>query len=141
MCMVVDMSQTRLYTERASEMDGLCTVLSFKTPPLAYLCSLPQGFVDPHVHLIPAGLSLAQLNLAGVTSRAAFMNACRRACSGVAAGTWVHGGGWDEAAWGGQVPHRTWLDEVSASVRAVHTLTGDSTLTCTMQQSSTLTWP
>lgn len=73
-----------------------------------------QGFVDSHVHLIPAGLSLTQLSLAHVRSREAFTRVVRDACTRLPPGQWLYGTGWNEALWGGPAPDKSWLDDVSS---------------------------
>ena len=49
-----------------------------------------QGLHDPHVHLIQGGLSLAQLQLASVTSKQAFVDAVAGACGAHTAQHRVH---------------------------------------------------
>ena len=73
------------------------------------------GFVDPHVHLVMAGLGLRQLDLSAANSRAAFAAAiateARRLDGADPAGRqWLLARGWDESRWGGERPTAAWLD-------------------------------
>ena len=74
--------------------------------------------MDPHVHLMTAGLMLREADLSASTSRTAAVQAVREAWErqkkepGADSSGWVLGGGWDELKWGGALPDRGWLDEV-----------------------------
>jgi hypothetical protein len=69
--------------------------------------------VDPHVHLLPAGLLLQRLMLdSGIDSPGEFTARVARYSSGLAPEQWVLGGGWDDNQWGGQLPNASWIDEV-----------------------------
>ncbi|GLI65679.1 hypothetical protein VaNZ11_009286, partial [Volvox africanus] len=70
------------------------------------------GFVDAHVHLVPAGLSLSRVDLRGVASRAALQARVAQAAAGLGPSDWLLGGQWDEGDWGGEMPSAQWLDEV-----------------------------
>jgi hypothetical protein len=75
---------------------------------------LPQGIVDPHVHLLPAGLLLQRLlqQDSGITSQQEFTARVALYSDGLGPEQWVLGGGWDEAHWGGQLPDISWIDQV-----------------------------
>ncbi|GIM11474.1 hypothetical protein Vretimale_14968 [Volvox reticuliferus] len=70
------------------------------------------GFVDAHVHVIPAGLSLARVDLHGAPSRAALQERVAQAAARLGPSDWLLGGQWDEGDWGGEMPTAQWLDEV-----------------------------
>jgi len=83
--------------------------------------------VDPHVHLIPGGLFLKTVNLRGLQGGrqqladrlAAAAAAAAAAGDGSSGGSnggrkaWLIGVGWSESDWGGELPDKTWIDEVS----------------------------
>jgi Amidohydrolase family len=71
-----------------------------------------QGFIDPHVHLIPGGLTLTSIDLRGVTGRADFAARIAAAAAAAAPGEWLTAFGWSEADWGGGLPDVAWVDEV-----------------------------
>jgi predicted amidohydrolase YtcJ len=71
-----------------------------------------QGFVDAHVHVVPAGLSLGRVDLRGVTSRDRLQERVAEAEARLGPREWLLGGQWDEGDWGGQLPTAEWLDQV-----------------------------
>ncbi len=79
-------------------------------------CVVP-AFVDAHVHLLMAGLSLRQTDLSGVSSRADFERSIAESAARLAkedpAGTaWLEAWGWSAEQWaaeGGAAPDRRWL--------------------------------
>lgn len=73
---------------------------------------LTQGFVDIHIHLIPAGLLLGYANLRKADSRGAFTAGVRAAHQTLPEGQWLLGGLFDDNHWGGGLPDKTWIDEV-----------------------------
>jgi predicted amidohydrolase YtcJ len=75
-------------------------------------CILP-GFVDAHVHFQAGGLDLGRVDLRSVRSREDWVRAVQRKVEGTPSGAWILGGGWDEHRWGGTLPDRGWLDEIS----------------------------
>jgi predicted amidohydrolase YtcJ len=95
--------------------------------------------VDPHVHLIPGGLLLSSINLRDLKGgRQEFAQRVAAAAAAAAAGgssgsssdssggfsvsdrsSWLIGMGWSESDWGGELPNRSWVDEVSRTVPAV----------------------
>jgi hypothetical protein len=71
------------------------------------------GFVDAHVHLQGGGLELFRVELRGATSPDEFMLRVGERARTLPEGSWVLGGGWDHHLWGGELPHRAWLDRVA----------------------------
>lgn len=114
-----------------------------------------QGFVEPHAHVLAAGLALGRVSLAAVRSPREFTQHIAQHAAALlqpgpsgsssshdssgsgsssdgsgssASGSdgsgggggggglqaappvWLQGGGWDEQQWGGQLPHKAWLD-------------------------------
>lgn len=75
------------------------------------------AFVDAHVHLVMAGLSLRQIDLSAATSRTSFEKAIAQGASRLAredpAGpAWLEAWGWSAERWsneGGRTPDRSWL--------------------------------
>ncbi|WIA42290.1 hypothetical protein OEZ86_008304 [Tetradesmus obliquus] len=84
----------------------------------------PEGFVDPHVHLIFGGLSLSQINLRGASSRQEVAARVAAAAAAAADGAWLLGGGWSEADWGGGLPDASWLDEMQREWIRTQSLAG-----------------
>ena len=69
------------------------------------------GFIDCHVHLLMAGLSLTRADLTGCDSRDALIEKLRERASSLPEGAWLLGRGWDQERLGGVWPRREWLDE------------------------------
>lgn len=68
------------------------------------------GMIDAHAHLLMGGLSLAELDLSGIRSRAAFEDAIARRHTELEPGRWLIAGGWSEENWPGrEQPDKTWL--------------------------------
>ncbi|MDX1548446.1 MAG: amidohydrolase [Rhodothermales bacterium] len=74
------------------------------------------GFIDNHTHFLSGGFQLASVNLRDADTPAEF---ARRL--GAFAETlsddedrWITGGDWDHERWGGELPHRDWIDRLTA---------------------------
>ncbi|KAF8057238.1 LAF3 [Scenedesmus sp. PABB004] len=76
------------------------------------------GFVDAHVHLVPGGLSLSQIDLRGAASRREVAERVAAAAAAAPPGAWLLGTGWSEADWseaegGAVLPDASWIDEAA----------------------------
>jgi len=71
------------------------------------------GFIDTHVHFLDAGSRLASVQLRDAATREEFVERIRAFAATVPAGTWITGGDWDHTLWGGELPHRSWIDAVT----------------------------
>jgi predicted amidohydrolase YtcJ len=67
------------------------------------------GLMDAHTHFIAGGFELAGVQLRDAATPNEFS---RRIAEFAAAhpGEWVTGGTWDHELWGGELPHRSWID-------------------------------
>ena len=74
------------------------------------------GLTDAHLHFLAYGISLREIDLAGVaTLDEALARVAARAAE-TPAGQWLHGRGWDHTLWaGGDFPTRQDLDRVAPS--------------------------
>lgn len=72
------------------------------------------GIIDPHVHLTLGALQLGQPILRNASGRREFTNIIANAAQELAPGQWISGGNWDNDGWGGELPHRDWIDAVTA---------------------------
>lgn len=71
------------------------------------------GFVDAHVHLVMAGSTMEQVDLARCRDREDFeARLARRAARlpGEGPDAWLVGHGWLETDWGGDLPDASWLE-------------------------------
>ncbi|KAK9682800.1 hypothetical protein RND81_10G097200 [Saponaria officinalis] len=71
------------------------------------------GFIDSHVHLLPGGLQMAQVNLHGVSTKQEFIEKIEVAAKSKKERDWVLGGGWNNILWGGELPTTTWIDDIT----------------------------
>ena len=71
------------------------------------------GFIDSHVHLLPSGFELSSVKLRDAATREAFTKRIAEFAADLQPGEWLTGGTWDHQNWGGELPHREWIDEVT----------------------------
>lgn len=69
------------------------------------------GFMDNHVHFLEGGSGLASLDLRNVTTSADFKEKVAKYAILHPAGRWILNGNWDQTLWGGELPHKDWIDE------------------------------
>ncbi len=68
------------------------------------------GFIDSHTHFIPGGFQLSSVDLRDADTREEFGRRILEFAGGLEAGDWITGGDWDHELWGGDLPHRSWID-------------------------------
>lgn len=71
------------------------------------------GFIDNHTHFLQGGFLLAQISLRDAATPEEFARRIGEYAAGLEAGQWVLGGDWDHELWGGELPRRDWIDEVT----------------------------
>jgi hypothetical protein len=71
------------------------------------------GFIDPHVHFVMASTMLTQASLRDAANRKEFVERIAIAAKALPKGQWLEGGNWDQDRWGGEMPHRKWIDAVT----------------------------
>jgi len=71
------------------------------------------GFVDNHTHFLSGGFQLASVNLRQASTPAAFAELVESFAADAISGAWITGGDWDHEAWGGELPTREWIDDVT----------------------------
>ena len=71
------------------------------------------GFIDTHVHFLDGGEALESVQLRDVTSREQFRQRFADYVTTIEPGEWILGGTWDHEAWGGELPTRDWIDDVT----------------------------
>lgn len=74
---------------------------------------LTPGFIDTHVHFIDGGAALASVQLRDAASREEFTSRIAAFADSVEPGEWILGGTWDHENWGGELPRRDWIDDVT----------------------------
>jgi len=72
------------------------------------------GMIDSHVHLISGGMQLNSVQLRDADSPEKFtLRIAEFVQKQADSDQWVTGGDWDHTLWGGELPDRKWIDEVS----------------------------
>lgn len=71
------------------------------------------GFIDPHVHFVMASTMLSQPSLRDAANPKEFVERIATAAKALPKGQWLEGGNWDQDRWGGEMPHRKWVDAVT----------------------------
>ena len=71
------------------------------------------GFIDTHVHFLDGGEALESVQLRDVTSREQFRERFANYVGTIEPGEWILGGTWDHEAWGGELPTRDWIDDLT----------------------------
>jgi len=74
---------------------------------------LTPGFIDTHVHFIEGGEALASVQLRDANSQEEFTRRIAAFADTVEPGEWILGGTWDHENWGGELPRRDWIDDVT----------------------------
>ena len=73
------------------------------------------GFIDSHTHFIQGGFQLSSIDLRDAASPEEFGARLVQFARGVEDGAWITGGDWDHERWGGELPHRRWIDAATFS--------------------------
>lgn len=74
---------------------------------------LVPGFIDTHVHFISGGAGLASVQLRDAATPEAFAARIGAFAETVEPGDWIMYGDWDHEMWGGELPRRDWIDDVT----------------------------
>jgi len=76
---------------------------------------LVPGFIDNHTHFLSGGYSLTSVQLKEVTTRQGFIETIKNYCKNNPDNSWIQGGEWNNDAWGGELPSRSWIDSVTGN--------------------------
>jgi predicted amidohydrolase YtcJ len=68
------------------------------------------GFIDTHVHFTWGGDGLASVQLRDAATPEVFTDRLGDFAAGLQPGEWILNGTWDHENWGGELPHRDWID-------------------------------
>jgi hypothetical protein len=70
------------------------------------------GFIDNHVHFIRGGLAMQRVDLRDADSPEEFARRIGERAR-QRPGEWITEGSWDHEMWGGELPHRDWIDAIT----------------------------
>ena len=71
------------------------------------------GFTDSHCHFLDGGLRLLSVQLRDVKTKEEFREKLKEYIQTKEPGTWILGGDWNHYNFGGELPTREWIDDVS----------------------------
>jgi predicted amidohydrolase YtcJ len=71
------------------------------------------GFTDSHVHFIDGGFALLSVKLRDARTKSEFIQRIAAYARTLPRGAWITNGDWDHTNWGGELPHRSWIDSVT----------------------------
>ncbi len=76
------------------------------------------GMCDSHIHLIEGGRHLASVQLRHAKSKEEFASLIAKfiKTKRPPGKQWLTGGDWDHTLWGGELPDRNWIDEVTGGI-------------------------
>lgn len=74
---------------------------------------LVPGFIDTHVHFLDGGTVLSSVQLRDAGTPEEFTRRIGEFAEGIEPGEWILGGTWDHQLWGGELPRRDWIDDVT----------------------------
>ena len=72
------------------------------------------GFIDNHTHFMDGSASIVSIQTQSTKSQKAFIERVRQYAAKQPKGDWISGGLWDHEAWGGELPHKDWIDSVTS---------------------------
>jgi predicted amidohydrolase YtcJ len=71
------------------------------------------GLMDNHTHFMSGGFQLMSIDLRDAKSKIEFVKRIKEHAKQLDTGEWITGGDWDHEIWGGELPTRNWIDEVT----------------------------
>lgn len=101
--LILDVGTSADVLSRAGDAEVVDAAGRFVTP----------GFIDAHVHFLDGGFKLASVQLRDADSPEEFARRIGAFAETVPEGTWITGGDWDHQLWGGELPHRGMIDELT----------------------------
>jgi len=72
---------------------------------------ITPGFIDSHVHLLTGGRSLLSVELRDAATKKEFTKRIADFAKNSKPNEWILEGNWDHTLWGGELPHKDWVDE------------------------------
>lgn len=75
---------------------------------------ITPGFIDSHVHLLMGGNSLLSVQLRDADTPEEFTKRIGDYANTIKVGDWILEGNWDHTLWGGELPTKDWIDEVTS---------------------------
>jgi predicted amidohydrolase YtcJ len=103
--------------ERISAIGSSAEVMKRVTPKTRVIDArglfVCPGFIDSHIHFLQGGFGLASVQLRDASTRAEFRKRIAEAAAARPPHTWLRNGDWDHELWGGELPRKEWIDDVT----------------------------
>lgn len=77
---------------------------------------LMPGMIDNHVHFEMGSVGLSQVQLRDAATPEEFARRIGEAAQHAQPGAWIVEGSWDHELWGGELPDRKWVDDLTGDV-------------------------
>lgn len=74
---------------------------------------IAPGFIDSHVHLMTGGRSLLSVDLRDANTPEIFAQRIGDFAKTIESDEWILEGNWDHTLWGGELPHKDWIDKLT----------------------------
>lgn len=74
---------------------------------------MTPGFIDNHTHFLEGGYYLNSVNLRKAKTKKEFIETLRDFAAKHKDNSWIQLGDWDHEVWGGDLPHKEWIDSVT----------------------------
>ena len=74
---------------------------------------ITPGFIDSHVHLLTGGRRLLSVDLRDASTPEEFSKRITDFAKSQPKGEWILEGNWDHTLWGGELPRKEWIDELT----------------------------
>jgi predicted amidohydrolase YtcJ len=71
------------------------------------------GFIDAHLHLLEGSERLFHIQLRNAKSKIEFIDLFAQNLKNYKPGEWILGGDWNHESWGGELPNKEWIDEIT----------------------------
>jgi predicted amidohydrolase YtcJ len=76
---------------------------------------LVPGFIDNHTHFLSGGYNLTSVHLKEAKTKTEFIETIKKYCQNLPGDSWILGGDWNNDAWGGELPNKSWIDSVTGN--------------------------
>lgn len=80
---------------------------------------ITPGFIDAHIHFMRSGEMLLNVQLRDAKSPEEFTQRIADFAKNLTDDSWITGGSWDHTQWGGEMPHKSWIDSVTPEIPVV----------------------
>lgn len=73
------------------------------------------GIIDSHVHILEGGKILQSISLESANNKEQFRSIVQSYVQSHPNIEWILGGNWDHERWGGELPTKEWIDDITGN--------------------------